>query len=63
MAYYKCKREVWTPSPLKDYPDVLKFEKGNLYLIENNETIDEEGDVYRFESVNEPWFSRHFKQL
>lgn len=63
MTYYKCKREIWSPSPMEDFPDVLTFKKGNLYYIENQETIDEEGQTYRFNQQDETWFNRHFEEL
>lgn len=63
MTYYKCKREIWTPSPIDNFPEVLSFKKGNLYFVENQETLDEEGQIFSFREKDDVWFERHFEPI
>lgn len=63
MMCYKCKRDIWGPSLIENFPDELLFKKGNLYLIEKNQTTDEEGRTHSFESIENEWFHHHFAPM
>lgn len=63
MDFYKCKRDIWSPSPFPDFPDVLSFKKNNLYIVKNERTEDEEGEEFSFKDKDEGWLQRHFETI